>query len=84
METETERPRADLVGADGSAIPVSRGEDRTRGGDLESGRSSEGSWRKVSAAAGDLAKRNPSGAALGAFAIGIVAGAAIGALLARD
>jgi hypothetical protein len=48
------------------------------------GRSAGESWKKLSAAAGEIAKENPTRVALGALAVGLVIGAAIGALLARD
>ena len=50
----------------------------------ELGRSANESWRKLSAAAGETAKKNPTGTALGALAVGLIVGATIGALLARD
>ena len=83
-ESKAEAPGAELLAADGSPIPIGRGEGRTMEDIREFGRSAGESWRKLSAAAGETAKKNPTGTALGALAVGLIVGATIGALLARD
>jgi hypothetical protein len=75
---------ADLLAADGSSIPIGGGEGQTMQGVRDLGRSAAESLKKLSAAAEETARRNPTRAALAALAVGLVVGAAIGALLARD
>ena len=82
-----EEPKAEgsgLLAADGSSIAIGDGERRAIEGIRDFGRSASESWRKLSAAAEETARKNPTGTALGALAVGLIAGAAIGALLARD
>ena len=83
-ESKPESSGADLLAADGSPISIEREEGQTMEGIRELGRSASESWRKLSAAAGETAKKNPTATALGALAVGLIAGATIGALLARD
>ena len=75
------RPQGDsLLGADGKAIPIDEGFDRGR----EFGKRAEESWKRVSSAAQELAEENPTRTALTALGVGILVGAVIGAILARD
>jgi hypothetical protein len=83
-EPKTEAPGSGLLAADGSSLSIGDGERRAMEGIREFGRSAGDSWRKLSAAAEKTARKNPTGTALGALAVGLIAGATIGALLARD
>jgi hypothetical protein len=83
-DPKAEAPGTGLLAADGSSILIGGGERRTVEGIREFGRSAGESWRKLSAAAEETARKNPTGTALGALAVGLIAGVTIGALLARD
>ena len=83
-EPEAEAPAGSLLAADGSSIRIGDEEHRTTEGIRELGRSAGESWKKLSTAAEEIAQKNPTGTALGALAVGLIAGVTIGALLARD
>jgi hypothetical protein len=75
-----------LLGADGEAIPISQGDlsDSVidRGRDL--GRQAGELGKRVSTVTQEYAKQQPGRAVLISLGVGVVLGAVIGALLARD
>jgi hypothetical protein len=82
---EDPRKKESLLGADGEAIPVTEGfAESAAARGREIGRKAEDSWKRISTAAQGLAEENPTRTALSALGVGILVGAVIGALLARD
>jgi hypothetical protein len=70
-----------LLAADGTPVPIERAQDEAARGVGELPRVAGESWKRLTE---ELGKSNPTGLALGALGIGLVAGAVLGALLARD
>ena len=86
-QSEGSRPKtgSSLLGADGQTVrisedPAESAVDRGR----ELGRRAADSWERLSSAASDLAERNPTRTALASLGVGILIGAVVGAILARD
>jgi hypothetical protein len=77
-------PEAELLAADGTRVPIESARERAMRSGRQAGRYASDSWKKISHSAEELGKTNPTGLALGALAVGLVAGVLVGALLARD
>jgi hypothetical protein len=84
-DKETKSQSGSLLGADGKSIPIAEDfADTVADRGRELGRRAEDSWKRVSSAAQELAEQNPTRTALTALGVGILVGAVIGAILARD
>jgi hypothetical protein len=86
------KPGTSLLGADGQTVRISEDPAETaadRGRELgrraaDSWERLSDSWERLSSAASDLAERNPTRTALASLGVGILIGAVVGAILARD
>ena len=79
-----EEQRSELLAADGSPIPIGRGQARKaveRGREL--GRQASESWKRWSDALEGAAKSNPKRTLWTSLGVGVVAGALLGKLLSR-
>jgi hypothetical protein len=92
-QQEGSRPKtASLLGADGQTVRISEDlADSAGDPGRELGRRAadswerlSDSWERLSSAASDLAERNPTRTALASLGVGILIGAVVGAILARD
>ncbi|HEY1251108.1 MAG TPA: hypothetical protein VGH97_07935 [Thermoanaerobaculia bacterium] len=81
---KTGKSDVELLAADGTRVPIENVREKALRSGRQAGRYANDSWKKMRRSAEELGKTNPTGLALGSLAVGLVAGAVLGALLSRD